>query len=810
MTSLHKNLRRFGAMLMAMLLCASLTVSVSAERFDDVTDYAEQIDILSDIGIIVGTSDTEFSPDEDVTREQMAMLLFRTMLGRDNAGTVNTTAFNDLYDPLYNGAVSWANAAGYIIGTSGTTFEPTGGILLQDAMTMIVRALGQSNAAMDKGYPWTYIDMAVKLGLDDGLRNVGYEDTLTRAETAAILYNALTAEYLVPKTASGSFVMQTTIIEYVFDYKIADCEIVATNNYTIDGYSKVVKDGYVTLRPEDDAVMTVLFADMGLDGSSDQWLARTVKAIYKVDSKTKNVAVFGASYTGVSEVTESASVADNAAYVTIGGTRFNIVSKPSQANATNENELLVYLYGDDAKLTQLRDNSEFAAALGFCKITLIGRPNSPAEIALVKPYTFDKLYVTADGRINLAGNLTSDKLTGGIDNECGAVSGSYVLYYYNTANRRLEIKEKLEPQPASVVTKLTSDSATIDNVTYKLGMLNAGIKPADIAASLKVGAKASVVVRDGRILAVVGAENVKAESSYLVSASKAVPVYVNGYVRYAMTANIDGVLTSIITSDSNVESGVTYRYTVDGNGVYTLYSFSSGMFTQNGDLTASVTLDEGGKLSMSNLPYYSLADIAFVTDADTVIIVRDGDNWSVKKGVYTGDISLGENATVTAIFKDNAGAVETLSFMFIDGGELGRTDVTKSYVKVLAVAGSEYIGSTVYTTYSALDLTSGKILSYNSVSSALEAGKVYALSADGYITNVAGELMSGELSGYTGSTVTIGENTYRLTDKTVVVLLSADNTASSVKLSELSGSGVECFAVSGEAIAVIGYPKAAE
>ena len=183
MTSFKTAIRRLATFVLAVLLTASIAFGVSAKSFDDVGEdysYAEQVDILSDIGIIVGTSADEFSPDVNVTREQMALLLFRTMLARSSAGTENTTSFTDLYDPTYNGAISWANAAGYIIGTSATTFNPKGGITLQDAMTMVIRALGFSTPSRDGGYPWTFINEAVKLGLDNGLEGMSYTKTLTR------------------------------------------------------------------------------------------------------------------------------------------------------------------------------------------------------------------------------------------------------------------------------------------------------------------------------------------------------------------------------------------------------------------------------------------------------------------------------------------------------------------------------------------------------------------------------------------------------------------------------------------------------
>ena len=232
---------------LAALLAVAAGAPIYAKNYDDVKDDHEaktEISILSDIGVIKGTEEGKFSPEENVTREQMATLLFRLMLGRDDAGRTNTTKFKDLYEPYYNGAISWANSAGYILGTSETTFEPTEGITKQDAMTMLVRALGQSTDKMNEGYPWSYINAGVKLGLDKGLENIKYEEVLTRAETAIILFNALTSEYLIGRTTvNGNIYFESTsIIEEVFGYKMAEATLVSTNDYTIDSDTVIKND----------------------------------------------------------------------------------------------------------------------------------------------------------------------------------------------------------------------------------------------------------------------------------------------------------------------------------------------------------------------------------------------------------------------------------------------------------------------------------------------------------------------------------------------------------------------------------------
>ena len=435
------NFKKFmSGTLAALILVGMLAGGVSAKEFDDVGSdnrYTEQIGILSDIGIIKGTSDSEFSPDELVTREQMALLLFRLMIANDNAGPVNSTAFTDLYDDTYSGAISWANASGFILGTSETTFEPTAGITLQDAMTMLVRALGHGSAQMNAGYPWTYIDQAVKLGLDNGLEDISYTKELTRAEVAGFLYNALTAEYLIPKTAANglTFYESTTIIEKVFNYKIDDCVIVATNNYAIGDADTVTKTDYVTVRTED-AYLTVKFSELGLEGTADENLGENIRMVYKVDEKTKLVSVLGSTELGKFSNPEEIDVGKDDSYILIDGVKYQVVETLSDSLSTNANELLVYAYDDDGVLTQLKNNAELSALLGAFDAKLIfdERDSDIADRLIIKPYKFDQLEIK-NGKVNVAGNLEEDELN--IVNPDSAKSGSYILYYFNEDKKLL-------------------------------------------------------------------------------------------------------------------------------------------------------------------------------------------------------------------------------------------------------------------------------------------------------------------------------------------------------------------------------------
>lgn len=835
-----RNFKRFiSGSLATLMIVAAMMTGASAKSYEDVTSrdpYAEQIEILSDIGVIKGTTDTEFSPDAPVTREQMAMLLFRLMIGNDNAGKINTTAFTDLYDDTYNGAISWANASGYILGTSSETFAPREGIMLQDAMTMLVRALGHDSAQMNLGYPWTYIDAAVRLGLDAGLEDLSYTDKLTRAEVAAVLYNALTAEYLIPRTASNgmTFYESTTIIERVFGYDIDESIIVATNNYAIEGASTVTKDGYVTVRTED-GLITVKFEELGIDGTADAALGKNFKLVYKTDEKTRLVTVLGCTELGKSESAETITVGKNNSYIEIGGVKYQVVETLSDALSTNANELLVYAYSASGELTPITTNAGLAALLGAYDATLYfdEKASDVADRLIIKSYAFGKLEIEG-GKVNLAGNMKESDLT--IINPDKAVDDDYVLYYFNDEHDVLELAAVLPVTESGLVSRLTETTVTIGGTRYKLGNELLGITAADVRAHLTVGEKVRAVLYGDAVVAVASSStSIFAPSQYLIAKSATTPVFMNGKFGYVMEAIIGGTTETIFVTNSSVTAGDVYRYTTDAAGSYTLIpaTVSGGVISsgnsefvqsnsQNDEIAFMIDTADGTTITKTG-SYYALSKggadavsstglsesaMNFVTSKDTVIIAKNGDTYAVSKGVYTSTITIADGASVTAVFDNEVGGIETLRYLYISDGSLGSIDSTASSVKILAITGSEMIDNKIYYIYSVLNMATGKVESMMSTDPSLIEGANYLTGIDGLITTNAASVANGVITGYTGGTITLDGTTYTLASDALIYKLTADDKVEAIQLSDTYMGNVEIITKGDEVTAVVLLHKA--
>lgn len=118
----------------------------AASGFSDVSSgsyYADAVAWAKTNGIVNGTSETTFSPNEPVTREQTAAILYRyaQYKGYDVEKTADLTAYADAaaIHSYAKNAMSWAAAAGILNGVSSTSLEPTGSATRAQVATVLTR-----------------------------------------------------------------------------------------------------------------------------------------------------------------------------------------------------------------------------------------------------------------------------------------------------------------------------------------------------------------------------------------------------------------------------------------------------------------------------------------------------------------------------------------------------------------------------------------------------------------------------------------------------------------------------------------------
>ncbi len=166
----------------------------------------EAINALAAAGIVNGKSDTNFAPNDTVTRAEFAKMLMG-VFGLDS-GAYATSSFKDVStDAWYFNSVETAYNLGIITGIGDGKFAPNALITRQDMAVMVVRAanvcgvsIPEVNAAIEfadsaiiSDYAKASVSALQKAGIINGVSDTEFAplDNATRAQAAQILYNIL-------------------------------------------------------------------------------------------------------------------------------------------------------------------------------------------------------------------------------------------------------------------------------------------------------------------------------------------------------------------------------------------------------------------------------------------------------------------------------------------------------------------------------------------------------------------------------------------------------------------------------------------
>lgn len=179
-------MRKIIALLLS--ICMTVGFGTSVFAYSDVkpgTVTSEAVNLLSDLGIIDGFEDGTYKPGQTVTRAEMAKIICE-MLDL-TIGTVTTSVYNDV--PTTHWAAGYINtisAMGIICGYGDGNYGPEDTVTYEQAIKMIVCALGYEPMATAKGgYPQGYVAVASSIGL---LKNVSSSN---RGDIAVLAYSAL-------------------------------------------------------------------------------------------------------------------------------------------------------------------------------------------------------------------------------------------------------------------------------------------------------------------------------------------------------------------------------------------------------------------------------------------------------------------------------------------------------------------------------------------------------------------------------------------------------------------------------------------
>ena len=208
-----RNLKRALSLgLTAAMISGLMVMGSSAASYADVTseDNVEAIEVLQAVGIMVGDENGDFNPDQNVTRNEMAVIM-SNLMEYNVASYKNTSPFTDVpswAEPYV--AACWTN--GITAGYSSTIYGGSDTVTTAQAALMLMKALGYFQYASDFGADWQLStvkqanDIDLFIGVDSGV-----EQAMTRNDVAQLVLNTLRAGTVQAETNGSLTVGNVTI-----------------------------------------------------------------------------------------------------------------------------------------------------------------------------------------------------------------------------------------------------------------------------------------------------------------------------------------------------------------------------------------------------------------------------------------------------------------------------------------------------------------------------------------------------------------------------------------------------------------------
>ena len=199
-----RNLKKFLALVLAMMMTLSLMVTVNAATPTDFSDgdkitdaYKEAVDVLSALEVVKG-DDRGFRPGETITRAEVSAILYRIVTGDvdDKNAELYKGAnyFTDVTaDRWYDGYVNYCANNGLVLGVGGGKFNPNAPVTGYEALVMILRAIGFNNPKEFSSGDWRLKASGYgrRLSITNNIAEARLAGAATREMVAEIMFQGL-------------------------------------------------------------------------------------------------------------------------------------------------------------------------------------------------------------------------------------------------------------------------------------------------------------------------------------------------------------------------------------------------------------------------------------------------------------------------------------------------------------------------------------------------------------------------------------------------------------------------------------------
>ena len=211
-------MKKLLAMVLALVMTLSLAVSANAafKDADKVSDtYEEAVAVLNGMGVFKGYEDGSFQPKGDITRAEVAAIVYRVYTAdvKDAKASMYATynKFSDMAGAGWaQGYIGYCANAELVKGYPDGTFKPSGKVTGYEVLAMILRAVGYDKNGEFSGADWALhvAQTAQQAGVLKNVKGIDLNAPASRELVAELLFRAI---------ADASTVNYTPAFGYVTD-----------------------------------------------------------------------------------------------------------------------------------------------------------------------------------------------------------------------------------------------------------------------------------------------------------------------------------------------------------------------------------------------------------------------------------------------------------------------------------------------------------------------------------------------------------------------------------------------------------------
>lgn len=241
-----RNLKKVLSLVLCVAMLLSVMVMGTGAAFTDEDDfspqYAEAAEVLAGMKVMQGYDDGSFLPQRNITRAQVATMIYRAATSDVTDTQTPIYADYDKFDDVqsddwFAGYVNYCGNAELIKGFTPTTFGPNKNVTGYQVLAMILRAVGYDANDEFTGSGWEIrtASTAQQLGMLDNVQEATLGQPATRELVAELIFQALNVNMVKYMPAAGYVKQDTTLGEREFDLTKGDRD-------TIDDWGR---PGYV-------------------------------------------------------------------------------------------------------------------------------------------------------------------------------------------------------------------------------------------------------------------------------------------------------------------------------------------------------------------------------------------------------------------------------------------------------------------------------------------------------------------------------------------------------------------------------------